>query len=125
MDEKKIYIFNEKDEKAVQLFVKLGMPQNLAKTLVYISQANECESIEIEHGTYLRQSEVSVATQELQTKGWIIKREQKKDGKGRPVHKYKSAIDIKEVVANLEHQKFEEFEKYKHDLIELKNLFQT
>ena len=124
MNQKNIYIFNQDDEKAVRLFVKLGMPQHLAKTLVYISQADECQTIDIEHGTYLHQPEVSVATQELQAKGWIIKREQKKDGKGRPVHIYKSAIEIKEILANLERQKFEEFEKSKQDLMELRNLFQ-
>ena len=41
------YVLDEKDDKAVQLFTDLGMPRNLAKTLMYISQVDECRSIDV------------------------------------------------------------------------------
>ena len=100
-----LYRFNSQDEKIIKVFTDLGMPRNLAKTLIYISQVNECRSAEIEHGANLRQPEVSVAMHELQRKGWIKKRDLKKKGKGRPVHLYKLTSSINEIVSNFEKKK--------------------
>ena len=41
-------VFDENDEKAVRLFTDLGMPRNLAKTLMYICQVEECKSADVE-----------------------------------------------------------------------------
>jgi len=49
MKKKNIYTLGADDDKAVQLFVKLGMPKNLAKTLLYIYQVDECRSADIEN----------------------------------------------------------------------------
>jgi len=38
MKPKRSFVLDEKDDKAVKLFAELGMPKNLAKTLMYISQ---------------------------------------------------------------------------------------
>jgi len=74
MKKKNIYTLGADDDKAVQLFVKLGMPKNLAKTLLYISQFDECKCADIEHGADLRQPDVSIAMQELRRRGWVKKR---------------------------------------------------
>ena len=122
MERREIYALTEDDEKAVELFFRLGMPKHIAKTLIYISQVDECQSIDIEHGTYLRQPEVSIAMQELQSKGWIKKRaELKKEGKGRPTHIYKIATDFSDILVSLEHKKLEEYENAKKDISELKH----
>ena len=55
MKQKNSLVLDEKDDKAVQLFVKLGMPKNLAKTLLYISQFDECKCTDVEQGADLRQ----------------------------------------------------------------------
>ena len=47
MKQKNIPKLDEKDEAAVGLFVKLGMPKNVAKTLLYISQVETCCSSDI------------------------------------------------------------------------------
>ena len=86
MKQENSYVLDENDEKAVQLFSDLGMPKNLAKTLLYISQFDECKCADVEQGTDMRQPEVSVAMQELRKRGWAKKRDLKKKGKGRPVH---------------------------------------
>ena len=74
MVKNKIYKFNTQDEKIIKVFTELGMPRNLAKTLMYISQVEECRSAEIEHGANLRQPEVSVALENV-----ILKRKAKED----------------------------------------------
>ena len=119
------YKFDSQDEKIIRVFSDLGMPKNLAKTLLYISQVDECRSAEIEHGADLRQPEVSVAMQQLQNKGWIKKRDLKKKGKGRPVHIYKLSSSIDEIVKNFEKEKTQQIDSVKKDLTELKNLIES
>lgn len=121
----KSYRFNSQDEKIIKVFTELGMPRNLVKTLIYISQVDECRSAEIEHGANLRQPEVSVAMQQLQKRGWISRRDLKKKGKGRPVHIYKLTSPINKIVSNFEKEKIKQIESIKNDLDQLKNLIES
>jgi predicted transcriptional regulator len=125
MVKRQYYRLNSQDEKIVKVFSDLGMPRNLAKTLMYISQTEECRSAEIEHGANLRQPEVSVAMQVLQNKGWISKRDLKKKGKGRPVHLYKLTSPISDIIKNFEKEKIKQIDNIKNDLEELKTLIET
>jgi predicted transcriptional regulator len=119
------YRFNSKDEKIIKVFSELGMSRNLAKTLIYISQVDECRSSEIEHGANLRQPEVSVAMQQLQKKGWVSKRDLKKKGKGRPVHIYKLTSPIAKIVSTFEKEKMKEISNIKNDLDQLRDLIES
>jgi len=125
MKEKERYRFKPQDKKIIHIFTELGMPRNLAKTLMYISQVDECRSAEIEHGADLRQPEVSVAMRQLQNKGWVQKRHKKKKGKGRPVHIYKLTSPIDNIVKNFEKEKIKEIDTVKKDLTALKNLINS
>lgn len=115
-------VLDEEDEKAVELFTELGMPKNLAKTLVYISQVDECRSAEVEQGANLRQPEVSVAMQELRKRGWAEKRDLKKKGKGRPVHVYRLTKPLPKILQTFEQEKLQEVENIRSDLDELKGI---
>jgi len=125
MTQNKTYKFNTQDEKVIKIFAELGMPRNLAKTLMYISQVDECRSAEIERNASLRQPEVSVAMQELQRRGWIKKRDLKKKGKGRPVHIYKLNDSLGDIIKSFEQEKIKEIEHIKKDLTDLKTLLNT
>jgi predicted transcriptional regulator len=118
-------VFDERDEKAVQLFTDLGMPKNLAKTLMYVCQVNECRSAEIEQRADLRQPEVSVAMQELRRRGWVKKRDQKKQGKGRPIHIYRSTTHLSEILEDFEREKLREVETFRNNISELKGIIQS
>lgn len=122
MKQKNINILDEKDHKAVDLFTNLGMPKNLAKTLLYIYQVDECRSADIEHAADLRQPEVSIAMQELRRRGWIKKRDMKSKGKGRPVHIYKPATNLNQIITDFEKEKLKEYENVKKDFTDLKNI---
>jgi len=122
MKTKNSLVLDEKDDKAVQLFAELGMSKNLAKTLMYISQVDECRSAEIEQGAGLRQPEVSVAVQELRQRGWVAKQDLKNKGKGRPVHVYKSMVQLSEIMENIEQEKLREFETVENNISKLKNV---
>ena len=125
MKKKDIYTLDADDDKAVQLFVKLGMPKNLAKTLLYISQFDECKCADIEHGADLRQPEVSRSMQELRKRGLVKKRDLKKKAKGRPVHIYKPTTNLSEISKAFELEKLKEVESVKNDMSELKNIIES
>jgi len=125
MKQKERDVLDKDDDKAIQLFAELGMPKNLAKTLMYISQVNECRSADVEQGADLRQPEVSIAMLELRKRGWVKKRDLKKKGKGRPVHIYKPSTDLSEILKAFEQEKLKEVETVKKDLSELKNIIES
>ena len=125
MKQRNSYVLDDKDNKAVEIFSSLGMPKNLAKTLLYIYQVDECRSADVEHAADLRQPEVSIAMQELRRRGWIKKRDLKKKGKGRPVHIYKTSTQLSKIMTDLEHEKLKEFENVKKDITELKSIIKT
>ena len=125
MKRTKSLVLDENENKAVQLFSELGMPKNLAKTLLYISQVDECRSADVEQGADLRQPEVSVAMQELRRRGWAKKRDEKKKGKGRPVHLYKLTSDLPAILKSFEKEKMKEVENIRTDLDQLHNLITT
>src|SRR5512136_122721 len=125
MKRTKSLVLDENENKAVQLFSELGMPKNLAKTLLYISQVDECRSADVEQGADLRQPEVSVAMQELRRRGWAKKRDEKKKGKGRPVHIYTLTRALPEILKSFEKEKMKEVEDNRTDLDQLHNLINS
>lgn len=122
MKHKRSFVLDEKDDKAVQLFAELGMPKNLAKTLMFISQVDECRSADVEQGADLRQPEVSVAMQEMRRRGWVKKKDLKKKGKGRPVHIYKLTRPLPQILTTFKDEKMKQVETIKSDLSDLHNL---
>jgi predicted transcriptional regulator len=122
MKEKPNYKLNKDDAKIINLFSELGMPKNLAKTLIYISRVEECRSDDIETGTNLRQPEVSIAVRELSRRGWTDTREQKKKGKGRPIHVYKLTADLNDIVKTFEKEKMTQIQDIKNNLTELEKI---
>ena len=122
MKRKRSFVLDEKDERAVELFTDLGMPRNLAKTLMFISQVDECKSSEVEQGADLRQPEVSVAMQEMRRRGWAEKRDLKKKGKGRPVHIYTLTKKLPQILNTFEQEKMKQVETIKKDLTDLQSM---
>jgi predicted transcriptional regulator len=114
--------FNKKDESLVDLLVNTGMPKNVAKTLAFLRKKDETTSVEIEIMTALRQPEVSIAMQELRRRKWVIKRDIKKEGKGRPVHAYKLAIPFDKIIETLEKEERKRMESIEKNIDQLKAL---
>ncbi|MDP8011420.1 MAG: ArsR family transcriptional regulator [Thermoplasmata archaeon] len=94
--------FDEKDEKLVKDLMAAGLQKNIARTLVYLRKVDEVTSVEVERAARLRQPEVSIAMQWLEKKGWVMKRDIKKEGKGRPVYKYRLAKSFAEIISEIE-----------------------
>jgi predicted transcriptional regulator len=96
------------------------MPKNIAKTLMYICQVNECKSTDIEQAADLRQPEVSVAMQDLRKRGWVEKHDLKKQGKGRPVHLYSPTVTLDNILNSFEEEKLAEINDIRMNITELR-----
>ena len=90
------------EEKLAEILQQAGLSRNVARTLAYMKARPEVKSVEIERNTGLRQPEVSIAMKYLKMRGWIIKRDIKKEGKGRPVHGYKLAKPFSKIIGEIE-----------------------
>jgi predicted transcriptional regulator len=112
--------FTKKDETLVKLLMRTDMPKNVAKTLVFLRKKEETTSVEIEISTALRQPEVSIAMQELRRRKWVIKRDIKKEGKGRPVHSYKLALPFDKIIETLEKEEMKRIEEIQNNIKALK-----
>ena len=116
--------FTKKDETLVKLLMRTDMPKNVAKTLVFLRKKEETTSVEIEISTALRQPEVSIAMQELRRRKWVVKRDIKKAGKGRPVHSYKLALPFEKIIETIEKEERKKIEDIENNIKALKQAAQ-
>ncbi len=65
---------------------------------MFLASRGETTSVEIEKGVGMRQPEVSISMKALRRRGWVAKRDVKKEGKGRPLHAYRLARPLAEIV---------------------------
>lgn len=112
----------DEQEELIDRLIKAGLQKNLALTLVYVAGEEETKSREIESSTDLRQPEVSIAMQELRERGWVTKRDIKKEGKGRPVHGYQLDNPIEEIVEEIEEKEMDRVEGIKENIDKVKDL---
>jgi predicted transcriptional regulator len=111
MRQEEIQYLTEKQEKFANLLIKIGMNKNVSKTLVFLADIPEATSLEIEHGTDLRESEVSNGIQYMIKYDWISSRGNKADGKGRPIKIYKLEKSMREIMKVIENDEKELLKK--------------
>jgi len=111
----------ERDEFA-SILMKVGLKRNVAKVLTYLAGVAEATSREIEIGSDLRQPEVSIAMREIRKLEWIVERDEKNPGKGRPYRIYKLNRSLPEIVNYLESEKSKESERVMRQIEKLKSL---
>jgi predicted transcriptional regulator len=105
MKNQSVRVLDLADEEFADTLMGLGLKRNVAKTLTYLKNVDEVTSREIERGSDLRQPEVSNAMRELKNMNWVVIREQKKPGKGRPFKIYRLDEKINSIIKKLEQQK--------------------
>lgn len=105
MRNQSVKVLDLADEEFADTLMGLGLKRNVAKTLTYLKNVDEVTSREIERGSDLRQPEVSNAMRELKNMNWVVIREQKKPGKGRPFKIYRLDEKINSIIKKLEQQK--------------------
>ncbi|MFQ6127525.1 MAG: ArsR family transcriptional regulator [Thermoplasmata archaeon] len=113
---------SRRDGEIIERLIFTGMSKNLAKTLVFLSKRDETTSVQIEKATGLRQPEVSLAMQELRRRGWVTKRDIKKEGKGRPVHAYRLSSPFSKIIATIKKEEDKKIERIVKNMNELHSL---
>lgn len=111
----------ERDEFA-SILISIGLKRNVAKVLTYLAAASEATSREIEIGSGLRQPEVSIAMREIRRLDWVMERDEKNPGKGRPYRIYRLSKSLPEIVEFLEAEKSKESQRIMTQIEKLKFL---
>ncbi len=98
------------------------MSRPIARILSYLQNKNEVTSVELERESGLRQPEVSIAMRDLNERGWISEREEKKPGKGRPYKVYSLKVGFNKIIAELEKQQKKAVDEMQASIKRLKAL---
>ena len=100
-----INVADDKDMEFIEVLQSLGVNRNVAKLITYLKDVENGSSREIEMATDMRQPEVSVAMRILRDMGWILERDVKSLGKGRPMKIYALGATIEEIIEHFEAEK--------------------
>lgn len=121
MEEDKAEILNIKDFEAIEILKRLGVHRNVAILIAYLAKVNEASLQKIEHGTNMKQHEISIATRTLYRNDWIRISDHKKKGKkGQPTKIYSLCIPLNEVVNHFENVKMKEAARDMENIKKLK-----
>lgn len=116
------FAFNMRDREIIDLMNSIGVNKNISKVVVFLDRTGEAKSRTIEDSVDLRQSEVSIITTWLRSKGWVTFRTIKKKGKGRPTNMFKMRYSLGRIVKEIEAEKITEMEDIKKRINHLKRL---
>ncbi|MDD2665679.1 MAG: ArsR family transcriptional regulator [Methanocellales archaeon] len=117
-----VSVLDDTDEESVGILMDLGLKRNVARTLMYLANADDVTSRSIELGANLRQPEVSIAMRKLKEENWVVVRDIKREGKGRPLKSYKLAVPIEDIITRLEEMKRQQAEKDLENIKKLRKL---
>jgi predicted transcriptional regulator len=120
-----VKVLDEKDQELVKALEAVGVRRNVATIIVYLKNLDEATSKGIEKGSGLRQPEVSIAMRTLRQKGWIVKREVRSGGKGRPMRLYKLTMPIDDIIGHYEEEKRKESSQAMQSIQRLKEISAT
>ena len=96
MKQEDVRYFSEKEEAVVNRLVRVGTRRNGAKVLVFLARKPDATSHDIERGSNLRESSVSITMRYLHEQGWIHHSERK--GQRGPIKIYRLAKPIREII---------------------------
>ncbi len=116
---------SEEQEELIDRLIRAGIQKNIARTLVFVAGQEETKSREIEDATDLRQPEVSIAMQDLREKGWVTKRDIKKEGKGRPVHGYQLDKTLEKIIEEIEEKEKDRIGEIEDNLEKINELVES
>lgn len=122
LKESKIVVPDEKDFAFAEILQSLGVNRNVSMLIMYLRGVNEATSREIEIATGLRQPEVSIAMRTMRENSWVLEREIKHDGKGRPMKVYSLQTSIDDIIESFEKEKRQESAQMLQNISRLRDL---
>jgi predicted transcriptional regulator len=106
-----VQYFSKKEESIAHLLIELGIHRNVAWVLVFFARTPDATSHDIEHGTGLRQPEISLAVKQMTDRGWIVCCGPQAGQTGRKKKVYELAKTLTAIVDSIEIEKKQEAEK--------------
>ena len=122
MKNQSVKVFDVADNEFADTLIGLGLKRNVAKTLTFLRNGEKVTSRDIEIASNLRQPEVSTAMRELDNLNWVIIKEVKKPGKGRPFKTYQLDKSINTIIDHLGKQKVMESRTILENIQKLKQM---
>lgn len=96
----------------VKLLMANGLRRTEARTLAcWNEDDDELTQLDVENMAGLRQPEVSMAVRELRRRGWIATSHVPKEGKGRPMHLYRLAMPMRDIVREIVRERNREIDR--------------
>lgn len=105
IDQSTVQVLDDRDLEFMEVLRSLDVPRNVAALITYLANVEETTSRQIEMGTGLRQPEVSIGMRTLHENKWVIEREVKPEGKGRPMKVYKLCIPLDKIIDHYDGKK--------------------
>jgi predicted transcriptional regulator len=90
--------------------------------ITYLKSVDQASPRDIEMPTGLRQPEVSISMRTMREMGWVLERDVKSLGKGRPMKIYALGTTMKEIIEHYETEKNQESAKTIEAIQRLKDL---
>ena len=122
MKNQSVKVFDISDNEFADTLMGFGLKRNVAKTLTFLRNGDKVTSRDIEIASNLRQPEVSTAMRELDNHNWVIIKEVKKPGKGRPFKTYQLDKSINTIIDHLGKQKVMESRTILENIQKLKQM---
>lgn len=72
---------------------RLGIPRVEAHLVAFLRDNDDASTPDVMEATGLRQPEVSVGMRGLAARGWVAVEQVPREGKGRPMNRYKRRVD--------------------------------
>ncbi len=76
---------------------RLGVPRVEAALVAFLQEHDDAATHDIMEATELRQPEVSVGMRRLKARGWVASEPIPREGKGRPMNRYKRTVSEKDI----------------------------
>ncbi len=120
-----IKVLDDKDLEFIEALRILNVSRGVATLITFLASVDEATSREIEMGTGLRQPEVSIMMRTLHKNNWVIERDVKAEGKGRPKRVYKLSVSLDEIIEFYEGEKRRESAQAIETIQKLKEMTTT
>ena len=112
----------KKVDEYINIMEDLGVTPHESKILLFLKKEKNASSRVIERGTFLRQPDVSLATNELNKRGWLEVNTVRLEGKGRPFNVYSFAKPFEKIMKEIITKAEKEIEKLENEINILKQL---
>jgi predicted transcriptional regulator len=118
-------VLDDRGLELIEALESLTVRRNVATVIVHLTRLDEATSKEIETWSGMRQPEVSIAMKMLREHGWIAERDIKREGKGRPMKRYRLTVSIEDIIEYYEKEKRSEISQFMQSIQRLKEISAT